>query len=69
MSATGEPSSCRICGYFLTTIEAYLGSRCTDPGHWQAAGLLRPRDFYLMARIAALAHRERANRKLPGSFD
>jgi hypothetical protein len=44
---------CLICGHCLTTQEQYAGNRCTDPGHWQAAGLLGPRDFYSLARLVA----------------
>lgn len=62
MSATGQPNCCTICGGYQTTTGAYTGNRCTDPGHWQAAGLLTSRDFYSLAQIAALAHQERAYR-------
>lgn len=65
MSATGQPNCCPICGSYLTTTAAYAGNRCTDPGHWQASGLLAPRDFYTMAQLAALAHQERAYRPEP----
>jgi hypothetical protein len=29
---------------------------CTDPGHWQAAGLLSSHDYYPMAIITAHAN-------------
>jgi hypothetical protein len=51
----GKPNQCTICGYYLTTGEEYAGHRCLDPGHWQAAGLLSPNDFYPMAIITARA--------------
>jgi hypothetical protein len=54
----GEPGICLICGHYLTTIDVYTGHRCLDPGHWQAAGLLAPNDFYPMARLAAQAQAE-----------
>ena len=53
-----HPGRCTICGFYLTTIEAYAGHRCLDPSHWQACGLLAPSDFYPMAQIAAVAHAE-----------
>lgn len=53
MSAAYSQVFCLICGHYLTTQDQYAGNRCTDPGHWQAAGLLAPRDFYLMARMVA----------------
>jgi len=53
-----QPSCCHICGYYLTITAEFSGHRCLDPGHWQAAGLLRPRDFYPLAQIAAAAHAE-----------
>jgi hypothetical protein len=53
-----EPQHCMFCGYYLTTLEKYAGSRCVDPAHWQAAGMLAANDFYPMARIAAGAHAE-----------
>ncbi len=58
-----KPDCCPICGYYLTIIEKYAGSRCLDPAHWQAAGLLSPTDFYPMACIAAQANAEQ-NRRL-----
>jgi hypothetical protein len=48
-----RPKRCTICGCYLTLNEEYVGARCLDPGHWQAAGLLTPPDFYTMARIMA----------------
>ena len=65
-----EPGRCTICGYYLTTSDEYVGYRCLDPGHWQAAGVLVSSDFYPMARLAAQAHAElniRLNDQL-GSF-
>ncbi len=62
MTATHQPDCCTICGYYLTIIDTYEGDRCVDPGHWQAAGLLSPRDFYTMAQIMALARAERVHR-------
>lgn len=53
-----KPKCCSICGYYMTTSESYAGSRCVDPGHWQAAGVLDPGDFYPMARIASRANVE-----------
>ena len=40
----------------------FAGSRCVDPGHWQAAGVLNPRDYYPMARIASDANAEQSRR-------
>jgi len=62
MNPPDRPSCCTMCGYYLTTDEKYTGLRCVDPGHWQAAGLLRPRDFYAMARLVAGARTELARR-------
>jgi hypothetical protein len=62
MMMTHKPPCCAICGYYLTTDEQYLGHRCVDPEHWQAAGLFSPRDFYLMARLVAGAGAELAQR-------
>lgn len=53
-----EPENCTFCGYYLTTLDKYAGSRCVDPAHWQAAGMLAAHDFYPMARIAAGANAE-----------
>jgi hypothetical protein len=53
-----KPGCCAICGYFLTASESYAGHRCLNPGHWQAAGLLAPSDFYRMAQIAAKLNAE-----------
>ncbi len=55
---TSKPNCCAICGNYLTTVEKYAGSRCVDPAHWQAAGVLTPGDFYPMARIASWAKAE-----------
>jgi len=63
MTASYKPTYCMICGYYLTTDEQYTGNRCVDPGHWLAAGLLAPRDFYLMARMVAGARAELARRR------
>lgn len=57
-AGTAKPKCCAICGYYLTTLEQYAGSRCVDPAHWQAAGLLASNDFYPMAQIAAGANTE-----------
>jgi hypothetical protein len=62
MITVRQPRSCKICGYYLTTEAQYSGYRCVNPAHWQAAGLLAPRDFYLMARMAAGARAELARR-------
>ena len=62
MIATFKLGCCLICGHYLTTDEQYTGNRCVDPGHWLAAGLLAPRDFYLMARMVAGARAELARR-------
>ncbi len=53
-----KPDQCTICGSYLTVVEEYAGTRCLDPAHWQAAGLLHPSDFYPMARIMAEATAE-----------
>ena len=63
-----KPNNCTFCGYYLTTLDEYAGSRCVDPAHWQAAGMLAAHDFYPMARIAAGAHAEldqRSNNAAP----
>jgi hypothetical protein len=62
MITVHEPRCCKICGYYLTTNEQYTSYRCVNPEHWQAAGLLAPRDFYLMARIVARGRAELARR-------
>jgi hypothetical protein len=62
MNMPERPNRCSLCGYYLTADEKYAGMRCVDPGHWQAAGLLRPRDFYAMARLVAGARAELARR-------
>lgn len=62
MITSHRPSCCLICGHYLTTDEQYTGNRCVDPGHWLAAGLLAPRDFYLMARMVAEERAELARR-------
>jgi hypothetical protein len=59
-----QPDQCSICGFYLTSTETYGGNRCLDPGHWQAAGILAPTDFYQMAQIAA-----RAQGKINQRFD
>ena len=51
----GKPERCAICGCYVTLNEEYAGSRCLDPGHWQAAGVFTFPDFYTMARIMAAA--------------
>jgi hypothetical protein len=54
----------------LTIEVQFSGESCTDPAHWQAAGLLSAHDYYPMAIIAG-----RANLKpkeiwpYPNSFD
>ena len=53
MINTRRPRRCLICGHYLTLKEKSVGNRCVEPGHWQAAGRLAPRDFYLMARMVA----------------
>jgi hypothetical protein len=53
MTTNHKPSRCPICGYYLTIATQFAGSRCVDPGHWQAAGILAPRDYYPMAKIAS----------------
>ncbi|MBI1877010.1 MAG: hypothetical protein HYR94_02020 [Chloroflexi bacterium] len=65
MSIPDRPSCCIICGYYLSTDEKYIGSRCVEPGHWQAAGLLGPRDSYAMARLVVSARIELARRPAP----
>ncbi len=57
-SLTHQPAQCAICGCYLTMGEEYVGNRCLDPAHWQAAGLLSSDDFYPMARLTARAHLE-----------
>ena len=58
MSISNEPNRCVICSYYLTIAQEYVGHRCVDPGHWQAAGLLTSNDFYSMACLAASAFTE-----------
>jgi hypothetical protein len=58
MAKIHRPKRCAICGYYLTTGEKYAGRRCLDPGHWQAAGVLAPADFYPMARLTAQVRAE-----------
>lgn len=53
-----NPGVCHICGCYFTIVNEYCGHRCLDPGHWQAAGLLAPDDFYPMALIAAQSNAE-----------
>lgn len=53
MTTTYQPYQCPICGGYLTTAEEYALSRCHNPGHWLAAGLLEANDFYAMARVVA----------------
>lgn len=62
MTTDDTPERCPICGYFLTTAAEFTGRRCVDPGHWQAAGVLSPRDYYPMAQIASQADVERHQR-------
>lgn len=57
-----QPERCPICGYYLTTAVELTGSRCVDPGHWQAAGVLSPRDYYPLAQVASQASVERHRR-------
>jgi hypothetical protein len=57
-----EPTRCPICGYYFTIARQYAGYRCIDPGHWQAAGVLNPRDYYPMAKIASSANSEISRR-------
>jgi hypothetical protein len=47
---------CPICGNILTLDSQLFDESCIDPSHWQAAGLLSPRDYYPMAQIAARAN-------------
>ncbi len=53
-----NPDLCQFCGCYFTIINEYCGHRCLNPGHWQAAGLLAPHDFYPMALIAAQRNAE-----------
>lgn len=62
MITAHRPICCLICGYYLATQEKYTGNRCVDPGHWQAAGLFAPGDFYLMAQMIAGVRAELARR-------
>ena len=55
MQANDQPNCCPICGETQILDTQFRGSSCTDPAHWQAAGLLSPRDYYPLARIAAQA--------------
>lgn len=57
-----EPATCRICGYWHTLSAQYLGNRCVDPGHWQAAGLISFKDYYSLAKVAAEARKELPHR-------
>lgn len=52
---TDEPKICPICGYYLTISAQFAGYRCINVGHWQAAGLIAPYDYYMMAKIMARA--------------
>jgi len=58
-----SPERCGICGLYLTTLEEYGPSRCLDPGHWQAAGIITSTDFHPMAWIVAHANGQ-LNRRL-----
>jgi hypothetical protein len=58
MTATDGPGCCQICGYYLTKDPQFRSERCVDPGHWQAAGLLKPYDYYRMAEIVTGARAE-----------
>jgi hypothetical protein len=62
MMIGNKPPRCPICGYYLTMAVQFAGCRCVDPGHWQAAGVLNPRDYYPMAKIASGAHAEHSRR-------
>jgi hypothetical protein len=53
MSTGNQQRCCPICGYTLTLDAHLLEAACTDPGHWQAAGLLSSNDYYPMAQIMA----------------
>ncbi len=57
-----KPDRCPICGYYLTMAAEFTGSRCIDPGHWQAAGVLGARDYSPMAKIVAWANVELTHR-------
>jgi hypothetical protein len=59
---TNKPDCCPICGYYLTTAVQFAGSRCVDPGHWQAAGLLALDDYHSIAKIASWANTEHNQR-------
>jgi hypothetical protein len=61
-----KPPRCPICGYFLTTANQFAGCRCVDPGHWQAAGILNPQDYYPMAKIVSGALTEQ-NQRINGN--
>lgn len=53
MSTGNQHRCCPICGYILTLDAQLLEESCTDPAHWQAAGLLSSNDYYPMAQIVA----------------
>jgi hypothetical protein len=62
-----QPTRCPICGRALIIEVQFPGESCTDPGHWQAAGLLSARDYYPMAIIAARANLKSKEPVLPSS--
>lgn len=61
-----QPERCSFCKYYLTTDPQFVGYRCVDPGHWQAAGLLKPGDYYPLAQVAAIAIVEHKQRLISG---
>jgi hypothetical protein len=44
----------------MTLAPQFSGQRCTDPGHWQAAGLLVADDYYKMAQLMVWTAAEQA---------
>jgi hypothetical protein len=66
MRTINQPGRCPFCNYYLTTAAQFASDRCVDPGHWQATGLLAPRDYYLLAKIAARANEELNQRPANG---
>ncbi len=55
METNDIPGRCKICGNYFTTSAEFASSRCMEPGHWLAAGVLSPTDYYPIAKIAARA--------------
>ena len=64
-----EPITCSICGLFFTLSVQFAGERCIDPGHWQAAGIITVKDYYIMAKIKAETANEQLSRRNKNAVD